>query len=219
MHILYCYYLTYIIYTIYYRDLKEKTKKQETALKDTKELITTHFNELISLKSTCIQRDEDINDILNECLILIRSQANEINGFSEVEQALKSQISTLTEVNKAQELTIGSLTSEHEPRTQELISLKHANTILEAKVSELQQQRDEVQEGYKRVQAENNSIQRSYSANVAEAKDMFEKVSVLCIYIYVYTMQYSYILFLYAVLHICCILTIHARIIPLILID
>ena len=181
MHVYTYYILTqlYILYAymMYYRDLKEKTKKQEIALKDTKELITTHFNELISLKSTCIQRDEDINDILNECLILIRSQSNEISSFIEVEQALKSQLTTLTEVNKAHEVTIHSLTSEHEPRTQELVSLRHANTALQAQVSELQQQRDEAQEGYERVQAENDSIQRSYSANVAEAKDMFEKVS------------------------------------------
>ena len=171
--------ILYIIYMIYYRDLKEKTKKQETALKDTKELVTTHFNELISLKSTCIQRDEEVNDVLNECLVLIRSQSNEISSFIEVEQALKSQITTLTELNKAQEVTIHSLTSEHEPRTQELVSLRHANTALQAQVSELQQQRDEAQEGYERVQAENDSIQRSYSANVAEAKDMFEKVRIL----------------------------------------
>lgn len=73
-------------------DIKDKVKKQEVAIKECKELIFNHFNDLNELKIACLNHDARVNAILNDCIEAITEKDEEIETLSQTHKEINSKL-------------------------------------------------------------------------------------------------------------------------------
>jgi chromosome segregation ATPase len=157
-------------------DIKDKLKKQEAAIKESKDLTITHFNELNDLKLNCINHDSRVNAILNDCIDSLQEKDLQIENLIIQESTFNSKLSSITDKLTETERLLEQSLKDQEPCNRENIKMKAELKELTRTMNDLEVSLSETKLQNSRLEEEMRTSTVSFDVKLSTQKDQYDKV-------------------------------------------